>query len=72
MKFDNAKCFLEYLEPQNVIIMFLFSMKYLYRLMAKITPDVNNSLKFLHGVKELLWPESNAAIFCILDATFGV
>ena len=40
--------------------------------MAKITPDVNNSLKFLHGVKELLWPESNAAIFCILDATFGV
>ena len=31
----------------------LFSMKHLYLLMAKTTPDVNNYLQFLHGTKEL-------------------
>ena len=36
--------FFEVLQPQNVLIMFLFSMKYPYLLTAKTTPDVNNSL----------------------------
>ena len=35
--------FFEGLQPHNVIAMFLFSMKHLYLLTAKITPDVNKS-----------------------------
>ena len=42
--------FLEGLQPQNVLIMFLFSIKHSYLLTAKITQDVNNSLWFLHGM----------------------
>ena len=39
--------FFEGLQPQNVpLIVFLFSKKYSYLLVAKITPDVNNSLYF--------------------------
>ena len=34
----------EDLQPQNVLIMFLFSMKHSYVLMVKITPGVNNFL----------------------------
>ena len=34
----------EGLQPQNVRIMFLFSMKNSYLLTTKITPDPNNSL----------------------------
>ena len=44
---------LEGLQSQNVLIMLLFSMKQSYQL-TKTTPDVNNSLWFLHGMKELL------------------
>ena len=33
---------------------FLFSMKPLHKLTEKVTSGVNNSLQFLHGVKELL------------------
>ena len=32
------------LHPQNVLIMFLFSMNHSYVLTVKITPGVNNSL----------------------------
>ena len=42
--------FLEGLQPQNVLIMFLFPIKHSYLLTAKITQDVNNSLWFLHGM----------------------
>ena len=34
----------EGLQQQNVLIMFLFSKKYLYLLTAKITHDLNNFL----------------------------
>ena len=34
--------FVKGLQPQNVLIMFLFSMKHSYLLTAKITPDVIN------------------------------
>ena len=44
--------FCEDLQPQNVII-FLFYVEHSYLLMAKIN-IVNNSLKFLYGMKELL------------------
>ena len=46
--------FFEGLEPQNILIIYLFSMKHSYFLTSKITPDLNNSLLFLHGVNELL------------------
>ena len=36
--------FFEALQPQTVLIMFLFSMKHSYLLKAKITHEVNNSL----------------------------
>ena len=45
--------FSEGLQAQNFLIMFLFSMKNSYLFMAKSTPDINNSLWFLHGTKEL-------------------
>ena len=35
--------FLEGLQSQNVVVMFLFSMKHLNLLTAKVTPDVNKS-----------------------------
>ena len=42
--FDEAKCFFKKsLQPQNVLIMFSFSMKHSYLLTAKIIPDVNKS-----------------------------
>ena len=46
--------FLEGLQLQNVLIMFLFSMKHSHLAAAKTTQDVNNSLSFLHGIKEIL------------------
>ena len=46
--------FLEGLQPQNILNMFLFSMKHSYLLTAKTTQDVNNSFWLLHGMKELL------------------
>ena len=52
--------FLEGLQPQNLIIMFLFSMKHPYLLTVKTTQDVNSSLRLLHGMKELL-----RAILCV-------
>ena len=58
---------LEGLQPQNVLIMFLLSMKHSYLLTAKTTQDVNNSFWLIHGMKELLW-----AILCMSEATFGV
>ena len=36
--------FSEGLQQENVLIKFLFSMKHLYQLTAKITSDVNNFL----------------------------
>ena len=42
--------FFEGFQPQNVLILFLFSIKHLYLLTAKITPGVNNSLKLLHAI----------------------
>ena len=59
--------FLEGLQLQNVLVMLLFSMKHSYLLTAKTTQDVNNSLWFLHGLKELLY-----AILCMSEATIGV
>ena len=59
--------FLEGLQLQNVLIMFLFSMKHSYLATAKTTQDVNNSLSFLHGIKEIL-----LAILCMSEANFGV
>ena len=50
----NIVFFLEGLQPQNVLIMFLFSMKHSYLLTVKTTQVVNNSLVFLHSIKELL------------------
>ena len=41
----NIVFFLESLQQQNVL-MFLFTMKYLYLLTANAPPDVNNSLIF--------------------------
>ena len=38
-----------------------------YLLTVRITPDITNSLWFLHGMKELL-----QAILCILEVTFGI
>ena len=35
--------FFEGFQPQNSLILLLFSMKHSYRLMAKVTPDVNNT-----------------------------
>ena len=52
--------FLEGLQPQNLIIMFLFSMEHPYLLTVKTIQDVNSSLKLLHVMKELLW-----AILCV-------
>ena len=49
MKFNVV---FEGLQLQNVFIMFLFSMKHSYLLMVKISPRVNNSFWFLHGMKE--------------------
>ena len=46
--------FFQGLQPQNVLIMSLFSMKPLYLLTAKITPGANNFLQFLHDGKERL------------------
>ena len=43
--------FFQGLQPQNVLITFLFFMKHSYLLPVKITPDVNNSFLFLHDVK---------------------
>ena len=56
----------EDLQPQNVLTMFLFSMKHLYVLTMKITPGINIFFWILHGMKEL-----RQAIFCMLEATFG-
>ena len=44
----------EDLQPQNVLIMFLFFRKHPYVLTGKITPRVNNFTWFLHDMKELL------------------
>ena len=45
-----AQCsFLEILNPQNVLIMLLFSMKYLYLLTAKITPYIDSRIFKSHG-----------------------
>ena len=44
MKLSVFFLFFEGLQSQNLIIMFLFSMKYLYLLTTKTTPGVNNSL----------------------------
>ena len=46
--------FLEGLQPLNVLIMFVFSMKHSYLLTAKTTQNVYNFYWFLHGMKELL------------------
>ena len=45
LSFDEVQCsFFDSLEPQNVVIMFLFSMKHSYPLTAKIGPNVDNFL----------------------------
>ena len=44
--------FLETLRPQNVLIIFSFSIKHLHLLTTKANPDVNNSLWLLQGMKE--------------------
>ena len=49
MKFNVV---FEGLQLQYVFIMFLLSMKHSYLLMLKISPGVNNSFWFLHGMKE--------------------
>ena len=36
--------FIQGFHPQNVLILFLFSLKYSYLLTAKITYDINDSL----------------------------
>ena len=59
--------FLEGLQPQNILNMFLFSMKHSYLLTAKTTQDVNNFFWFLNEMKELL-----QAILCMSKTTFGV
>ena len=56
--------FCEGLQLQNV--MFLFSIKHQYLLTAKTT-DANNSLSFLHGVKELMY-----AILFVSEEIFAV
>ena len=76
----NVLFFWSCLQPQNVFITFLFSMKYLYLASSKTTPDVNNSLWFLHVVQDLgdslhvdapfgvwLWPQLNG--FCSFSST---
>ena len=59
--------FLEGLQQQNVLIMFLFSIKHSHFLTAKTTQDVNNFIRFLHGMKELLW-----TILCMSETAIGV
>ena len=65
--------FLEILQRQNVLIMFLFSMEHSYLLMANTPPGLNDSLIFpwYEGAAEVvfgvLW-----AILCLLGAAFGV
>ena len=43
----------EGLQPQNVLIMFVFSTRSDYLLMVKISLDVFNCLQFLYAVQEL-------------------
>ena len=39
----SLSAFFEGLQPQNNLVMFLYSMKHSYLLTAKITPDINKS-----------------------------
>ena len=59
--------FMEGLQPHNIFILFLFSMKHSYLLTAKTIQDVNNFLRLLHIMKDLL-----QAIPCMSEATFGI
>ena len=55
LSFDEVQCpFFDSLQPQNVAIMFLFSMKHSYLLTAKIGPNVDNFLLFFKAVQEQL------------------
>ena len=51
----------ECLQSQNILIMFLFSVKHAYLLTTEITPVINHSPKFFFSM-----------IICILDLPFGV
>ena len=59
--------FLRFTAPANVLITFLFYMKHSHLLTGKTIQEVNNFLRFLHGMNELLW-----AILHMLEATIGV
>ena len=52
--------FLEGLQPQNLIITSLYAVKHPYLLTMKTTQAIISFLRFLHGMKELLW-----AILCV-------
>ena len=59
--------FQEGLQPQNVLIIFLFSMIHSYLLIAKTTSDVNDALIFT-------WCERATAdnSLCMLEAKLGI